>query len=100
MAETSKRSGELEALADRVRQATTLIGRLKKSNLELSAELDEVKRRPVSGAPKSAKGEAPAETADSAQLLAQLKVLRQERHQIRERISRLLQKLDEESSSS
>jgi chromosome segregation ATPase len=100
MAETRKRSGELEALADRVRQATTLIGRLKKSNLELSAELDEVKRRLVSGAPRSAKGEVRAETADSAQLLAQLKVLRQERQQIREKISRLLRKLDEESGSS
>ena len=87
---------ELEVLGRKVREASELIGHLRDSNRALAAELAEIKLLLVKE-PASAKDK--VSSAPASDVSAELKLLRQERQQIRERIVHLLEQLEEVSSS-
>jgi len=98
MPKKSDRPKELEALGKKVREASEVIGHLRDSNRELANELAEMKLRLAEGAPAGSSGEAKvAVTGPSA--AAELKLLRGERKQIRDRIVHLLEQLEEISRS-
>ena len=98
MPKKSDRPNELEALGKKVREASEVIGHLRDSNRALANELEEMKLRLADGAPAGPAGKAKvAATGTSAG--AELKLLRQERKQIRDRIVHLLEQLEEISSS-
>lgn len=83
------RPSELEALGKKVREASEVIGHLRDSNRALASELEEMKLRLTEGGPTQASGGAGDE----------LKILRQERKQIRDRIVQLLEQLEEVSGA-
>jgi len=87
---------ELEVLGRKVREASELIGHLRDSNRTLAAELAEIKLLLVKE-PASAKDK--VRSAPASDGSAELKLLRQERQRIRERIVHLLEQLEEVSSS-
>lgn len=102
MGGAAKRSRELEALGGKVYQATKLIHRLKESNQKLSDELEAIKQRLDTQEPS-----APSEVAEPSEeavvvaapepdpeLIEEVKRLRGERLEIRERVSHLLQQID------
>ncbi len=98
MPKKSDRPNELEALGKKVREASEVIGHLRDSNRALANELEEMKLRLADGAPTGPAGKAKvAATGPTAG--AELKLLRQERKQIRDRIVHLLEQLEEISSS-
>jgi len=80
---------ELEALGRKVREASEVIGHLRESNKALADELEEMKLHLGGAAPAGSPKEAGAE----------LKLLRQERKQIRDRIVHLLEQLEEISGA-
>jgi hypothetical protein len=95
---------ELDALDRAVHRALSTLEQLKRTNESLQAELAQLKRelaaRPESSAPPSPGGapEAPVESAAPApggDVQPQLALLRREREEIRSRVSRLLQQIDQ-----
>lgn len=97
----AKQFRELEALSGKVHQATELISRLKKSNQKLSDELETIKRRldlqeagPSSEAAEPIEKPMAAAPEPDPTLMEEVKRLRRERVEIRERVSRLLQQID------
>ena len=98
MSKKPYRPQELEVLGKKVREASELIGHLRDSNRALAAELAEIKLRLVKE-PASAKDKPTAAPAAEVSPEPELKLLRQERQQIRERIVHLLEQLEEVSSS-
>ena len=98
MPKKSDRPNELETLGRKVREASEVIGHLRDSNRELASELEEVKLRLTPGAAAGPAGKAKV-VATGPSAGAELKLLRQERKQIRDRIVHLLEQLEEISSS-
>ncbi len=101
MAKNSDPPRELDLLAQKVREAKELVGRLKESNRALTDEVAELRSR-LDGK-ELEKGEekssTPRRQSKSTQS-AQLELLLRERKEIREKISYLLQKLEGDWSSS
>jgi uncharacterized coiled-coil DUF342 family protein len=86
------RPKELDALGRKVREASEVIGHLRESNRTLAGELEELRHRLAGGAPEGS-------SAGKGESSAELKLLRQERKQIRDRIVHLLEQLEQISSS-
>lgn len=100
MTDTDERAHELDYLGGKVYQAKELIGRLRESNRALSARLEEAEKRlesvgSVSSEPPSARGEEAA-TADpgNRKLVAEVKRLRKERRIIRDKVSELIERIE------
>ena len=91
MAKKSDRPSELEALGRKVREASEVIGHLRDSNRSLANELEQMKLRLTDGAPTGP----PTRAAGAG---GELKLLRQERKLIRDRIVQLLEQLEAVSS--
>ena len=81
------RPKELEALGRKVREASEVISRLRDRNRTLADELESMKLHLADGSP--------SESSGSSQPSAELKLLRQERKQIRDRIVHLLEQLEQ-----
>jgi predicted nucleic acid-binding Zn-ribbon protein len=101
MAGAEKRPVDLETLGGKIAQAKKLIVRLKQSNRELTDQLEAIKRRldtqePVtpSEPPQPSQERSVAAPETDAALLAEVERLRRERREIRDRVSRLLQRID------
>lgn len=92
MSGAAKRPRELEALGAKVHQAKELISRLRESNRELTVQLETIKARLDTQDPGDSGGVLPWEPEPV--LMAELERLRRERHEIRERVSRLLEQLE------
>ncbi len=100
MAEADDRAHDLDYLGGKVYQAKELIGRLRESNRALSARLGDIEKRlqesestPQERDPSS--GEEPVSLdSGNRELAAEVERLRGQRHEIRERVSRLLERIE------
>ena len=100
MGESGSRLPDLEALSGKVYQAKELISRLRQANLDLTARLEEIQSRLDNQ--EDVAPEAPAPPQDSrfqasageSKAAVELKRLRRERREIRDRVSRLLQHME------
>ena len=100
MGEAGSRLPDLEVLSGKVYQAKELISRLRQANRELTTRLEEIQSRldtqedVAPDSPASPQYDASRASAGESKSAAELERLRQERREIRERVSRLLQQMD------
>jgi uncharacterized coiled-coil DUF342 family protein len=97
MGDAGERVKELDYLGGKVYQAKELIGRLREANRDLASRLEEVQHRLESQtiAERPLRDEAPENPdPDTEALVAEIARLRDERRQIRERVSSLLERIE------
>ncbi len=100
MADTEERANQLDHLGGKVYQAKELIGRLRESNRALISRLEEVEKRlqtaeSVSQEPVPASGMEAAEIdPGNRELVAEVKRLRRERRVMRDKVSKLLERIE------
>jgi len=90
MGESGERVKELDYLGGKIYQAKELIGRLREANKALTSRLEDraTAEQPVR------EEVSPSSDPDTEALVAEVARLRDERREIRERVSRLLQQLE------
>jgi len=100
MAEADDRAQELDYLGGKVYQAKELIGRLRESNRALNSRLGDIERRlqeaestPLEREPSSGQ-EAASVDSGNRELAAEIERLRSQRREIRDRVSRLLERIE------
>jgi uncharacterized coiled-coil DUF342 family protein len=97
VADSDERAQELDYLGGKVYQAKELIGRLRESNRVLSARLEEVEHRlqtAESGSQEPAPARGEEVDPSNRELIAEVKRLRKERRVIRDRVSKLLERIE------
>jgi hypothetical protein len=96
MGESGERVKELDYLGGKVYQAKELISRLRETNRDLTSRLEEAQRRLESQTivERPAAAEIAESHPDTEALVVEVTRLRDERQQIRERVSRLLERIE------